>query len=51
MEPKFGGRYLPENGSYAKQTVAHNVVVVDMISRKRANRKEAEKFYAGRHFF
>ena len=51
IEPKFGGRYLPENSSYAKQTVAHNVVVVDMISQNRANRKEAEKFYARRHFF
>ncbi|TRX54584.1 alginate lyase family protein [Thalassomonas sp. M1454] len=29
VEAKFGGRYLPENDSYAKQTVAHNTVVVD----------------------
>ncbi|WP_218354819.1 alginate lyase family protein [Alteromonas lipotrueiana] len=29
VEAKFGGRYLPENNSYAKQTVAHNTVVVD----------------------
>lgn len=29
VEPKFGGRYVPENNSYAKQTVAHNTVVVD----------------------
>ncbi|GAA0854716.1 heparinase II/III domain-containing protein [Aliiglaciecola litoralis] len=32
VEAKYGGRYLPENGSYAKQTVAHNTVVVDEIS-------------------
>nr|WP_136251194.1 heparinase II/III family protein [Ningiella ruwaisensis] len=32
VEAKFGGRYLPENESYAKQTVAHNTVVVDEIS-------------------
>jgi hypothetical protein len=29
VEAKFGGRYLPENNSYAKQTVAHNTVVID----------------------
>jgi hypothetical protein len=32
VEAKFGGRYLPENNSYAKQTVAHNTVVVDETS-------------------
>ncbi|WP_053084488.1 alginate lyase family protein [Catenovulum maritimum] len=32
VEAKFGGRYLPENETYAKQTVAHNTVVVDEIS-------------------
>ena len=26
---KFGGRYLPENKSYALQTIAHNTVTVD----------------------
>ena len=29
VEPKFGGRYLPENKSYARQTIAHNLVAVD----------------------
>ncbi|WP_445428106.1 heparinase II/III domain-containing protein [Alishewanella sp. HL-SH05] len=32
VEAKFGGRYLPENESYAKQTVSHNTVVVDETS-------------------
>lgn len=32
VEAKFGGRYLPENNSYAKQTVSHNTVVVDETS-------------------
>jgi len=32
VEAKYGGRYLPENDSYAKQTVAHNTVVVDETS-------------------
>lgn len=29
VEAKQGGRYLPENDSWAKQSVAHNVLVVD----------------------
>ena len=29
VEAKYGGRYLPENNSYAKQTIAHNTLVVD----------------------
>ncbi len=32
VEAKFGGRYLPENQTYAKQTVSHNTVVVDETS-------------------
>lgn len=32
VEAKFGGRYLPENKTYAKQTISHNTVVVDEIS-------------------
>ncbi|NMH60278.1 heparinase II/III domain-containing protein [Alteromonas ponticola] len=32
VEAKFGGRYLPENESFAKQTIAHNTVVVDETS-------------------
>ena len=30
---KAGGRYLPENNSFAKQTVAHNTLVVDEASQ------------------
>ncbi|MEC5399694.1 heparinase II/III domain-containing protein [Uliginosibacterium sp. H1] len=29
IEPKGGGAYLPENVSFAKQTIAHNTVSVD----------------------
>lgn len=32
VEAKYGGHYLPENNAYAKQTVAHNAMVVDEIS-------------------
>ncbi len=32
IEAKFGGHYLPENNSFAKQTIAHNALVVDETS-------------------
>lgn len=32
VEAKFGGHYLPENNAYAKQTIAHNALVVDRQS-------------------
>ncbi len=51
MEPKHGGRYTRENNSFAKQTVAHNVVVVDETSQNNANRKKGDAHWAERHFF
>jgi len=51
IETKYGGRYLPENDSYAKQTIAHNTLVVDGRSQNNANRKAADKVHANRHFF
>jgi len=32
IEAKYGGHYLAENNKYAKQTVAHNALVVDETS-------------------
>ena len=40
---KNGGRYLPENKSWAKQTVAHNTLVVDQGSQFGGDRHAAEK--------
>lgn len=37
VEAKFGGRYLPENDTYASQTVAHNTLVVDETSHFEGN--------------
>ncbi len=51
IEPKFGGRYLPENKSYAMTTVAHNTVVVDELSQNNGNRDEADQVWGERHFF
>lgn len=51
IEPKFGGRYLPENGSWAKQTIAHNTVAVDGRSQFEGKYSAAEKSHGERHFF
>ena len=51
IEPKFGGRYLPENDSYAMQTIAHNTVVVDETSQNSGKEKDAEEVWGERSFF
>ena len=51
VEPKFGGRYLPENDSYAMQTIAHNTVVVDGRTHHGGDEDVAEGTSAQRHFF
>lgn len=51
VEAKYGGRYLPENKSYAKQTVAHNTVVVDEQSHFDANTRVGNKHHPKLHFF
>tara|TARA_R110000796_G_scaffold98628_1_gene206118 strand:+ start:11089 stop:13275 length:2187 start_codon:yes stop_codon:yes gene_type:complete len=42
IEAKEGGRYLPENESWAKQSVAHNTLVVDEKSHFDGNVKVAD---------
>lgn len=44
IEEKHGGRYLPENNKWAKQTVAHNTVVINQKSNFNSNLKEASKY-------
>jgi hypothetical protein len=51
IEPKFGGRYLPENDSYAMQTIAHNTVVVDETTQNESKESKAEEVWGERHFF
>ena len=42
IEAKYGGHYLPENNRYAKQTVAHNALVVDRASHFDGDWREGE---------
>lgn len=45
VESKNGGHYLRENNSWAKQTVAHNTLVVDESSQFRGDWEYAEAFH------
>ena len=40
---KYGGHYLAENNSWAKQTIAHNALVVDETSHFEGNYKAGEE--------
>ncbi|GGP54977.1 hypothetical protein GCM10009347_22170 [Shewanella algicola] len=51
VEPKFGGRYIPENKSYCKQTVAHNTVTVDQKTQNNFDTARAESKFGQKHFF
>jgi hypothetical protein len=51
VEAKYGGRYLPENETYAKHTVAHNTVVVDETSHFNANVEVGNNNYPKLNFF
>jgi hypothetical protein len=51
VEAKYGGRYLPENKTWAKQTIAHNTVVVDEKSHFNANVETGNKNHPELLFF
>ncbi len=51
VEPKYGGRYLPENTSWAKQSIAHNVLVVDETSHFDGNWRRGQKHAPKVRFF
>jgi hypothetical protein len=51
IEAKQGGRYLPENESWAKQTIAHNTLVVDEKSHLDGDAKAADKIAPEQLYF
>lgn len=51
IEAKQGGRYLPENESWAKQTVAHNTLVVDGRSHFDGELKAADEIAPEQLYF
>ena len=42
VDQKAGGRYLPENKTFGKQTIAHNTATINMGSQYKAKVKNAE---------
>lgn len=44
VEAKFGGHYLPENNSFAKQTIAHNALVIDETSHFEGSTRTGNQF-------
>jgi len=50
VEQKYGGRYLPENKTYASQTIAHNTLVIDETSHFNGKENEAEKYHSEKLF-
>lgn len=48
MEPKRGGSYLPENISFAKQTIAHNTVTVDETTQNGGDAGRAARHFGRR---
>lgn len=51
VDQKDGGRYLRENTSFAKQTIAHNTVTVDERSDYGGVYATAEKAHSEREYF
>jgi hypothetical protein len=51
VEPKSGGRYLPENKSFALQTVAHNALVVDEKTDFNGKEEISSANHSDRYFF
>ncbi|OEF27376.1 heparinase II/III domain-containing protein [Vibrio rumoiensis] len=51
VEPKFGGRYLDENKSYARQTIAHNAVTIDEQCQNNFDADRADTVHGLPHFF
>ena len=51
IEQKGGGNYLPENASWAKQTIAHNTVTQDEISHFDGDYVTGSQFHSDLLFF
>ncbi|WP_282122427.1 alginate lyase family protein [Algibacter mikhailovii] len=48
---KRGGRYLPENTTWAKQTIAHNTLVVDEKSQFNGDINVSSKYHSELYFY
>ncbi|RYY85293.1 MAG: heparinase [Chitinophagaceae bacterium] len=48
VEQKWGGRYLPENKTFAAQTIAHSTLVLDESSQFNGKEDSAERYHSER---
>lgn len=51
IKHKYGGGYLKENNTWAKQTVAHNSIVINGVSQFHSNVKEADLNHGEHYLF
>ncbi len=51
IDQKQGGRYLPENKTWAKQTIAHNTITKNETSHFKADFKTGNAHHSDRYFF
>jgi len=51
IEAKEGGRYLPENTTWAKSSVAHNTLVVDETSHHGGDVRVADQYWPTQLYF
>ena len=51
IDQKGGGRYLPENQTFAKQSIAHNTLVINETSHYKGKVKAAEAKHPDQYFF
>ncbi len=51
IDQKGGGRYLPENNTFAKQSIGHNTLVVDETSHYEGSVKKGEANHPDLYFF
>jgi hypothetical protein len=51
IDQKYGGAYLPENNTWAKQSVAHNTLVVNETSHFNGDFETGNKYHSYAYFF
>jgi oligo-alginate lyase len=51
IDQKYGGGYLPENRTWAKQSIAHNTLVVNQKSHFKGNFDVANLYHSNPYFF
>lgn len=51
IDQKYGGGYLPENKTWAKQSIAHNTLVINKKSHFKGSTKRGNQYHSYAYFF